>query len=258
MLPGERKSVEPMAAVTAPARTAAQHQSLLHFVGEGRVVGREGAGEGARRWCCRRSNGSGPIEAWIIDDTGFPKKGRHSVGVARQYCGQLGKQDNCQVAVIAVAGQSPCAACRWPIGCICRRSGPRIAARRKKAGVPEDDRLSDQAGDRAGADPCGLRGRPAARRGADGCRLWHQQRSARRHHGAGPDLCRRHSVEHHGVAARHGPLPPKPTWSGRGSTDQAAAPRRRASAGHRSRSLRSACQAEPGGRSPGARARTSR
>jgi SRSO17 transposase len=98
MMACERKSVEPIAAVTAPGRVAAQHQSLLHFVGEGRWSDEKVVGK-VRELVLPKIERHGPIEAWIIDDTGFPKKGRHSVGVARQYCGQLGKEDNCQVAV---------------------------------------------------------------------------------------------------------------------------------------------------------------
>ena len=98
LMPIERKSVEPMAAVTAPAQVAAKHQSLLHFVGNApwsdtAMLAKVG------ELVLPAIEGSGPIGAWTIDDTGFPKKGRHSVGVTRQYCGQLGKQDNCQVAV---------------------------------------------------------------------------------------------------------------------------------------------------------------
>jgi len=98
IMPGERKSVEPMAAMTAPDRTAAQHQSLLHFVGQS-PWSDEGVLAKVGEMVLPAIERHGPIEAWIIDDTGFPKKGAHSVGVGRQYCGQLGKQDNCQVAV---------------------------------------------------------------------------------------------------------------------------------------------------------------
>ncbi len=98
LMPLERKSVEPMAAVTEPGRVAAKHQSLLHFIGQApwsddALLGR------VRDQTLSVMESRGQVRAWIVDDTGIPKKGCHSVGVARQYCGQLGKQDNCQVAV---------------------------------------------------------------------------------------------------------------------------------------------------------------
>src|ERR1043165_4834149 len=77
LMPGDRKSVEPMAAVTAPQRTAAQHQSLLHFVGEGRWSDERVLAK-VRQMALPAIERHGPIEAWIIDDTGFPKKGKHS------------------------------------------------------------------------------------------------------------------------------------------------------------------------------------
>ncbi|WP_404801895.1 IS701 family transposase [Bosea spartocytisi] len=114
MMPVSRKSVEPLAAVTAPARVSAQHQSLLHFVGQApwsddALIAR------VRDWVLPRMiDRGGPITAWIIDDTGFPKKGTHSVGVTRQYCGQLGKQDNCQVAVsLSIANEKASLPVAW-------------------------------------------------------------------------------------------------------------------------------------------------
>lgn len=98
LLPGDRKSVEPMAARVQPARVRAAHQSMHHFVAKSEWSDNAVLAAVRARVLpiiARR----GPIRALIIDDTGIPKKGQHSVGVARQYCGQLGKQDNCQVAV---------------------------------------------------------------------------------------------------------------------------------------------------------------
>jgi SRSO17 transposase len=98
LLPGERKSVEPMAARLAPQDVRRMHQSLHHLVADAPWDDEEMLAQ-VRRHVLPPMQKHGPIAAWIVDDTGFPKRGKHSVGVARQYCGQIGKQDNCQVAV---------------------------------------------------------------------------------------------------------------------------------------------------------------
>src|SRR5947199_7715912 len=136
MLPCERKSVEPMAAITAPGRTAAQHQSLLHFIGQGAWSDAAVLAK-VREMVLAQIECHGPIEAWIIDDTSFPKQGRHSVGVAHQYCGQLGKQANCQVTVsLSIASHSASLPVAYQL--YLPKDWTRDPARRKKAGVRTD------------------------------------------------------------------------------------------------------------------------
>ena len=145
-----RESVEPLAAVTAPERTAAQHQSLLHLVAQApwsdQAVLRR-----VRERVLPSITREEPIQAWIVDDTSYPKKGKHSVGGGTAVLRRAGKQDNCQVAVsLSVATHQ--AACRSPTGCICRRSGPMTPARRGQGRRTGDDEVPDQAGDRDAAD----------------------------------------------------------------------------------------------------------
>ena len=161
LMPIERKSVEPMAAVTAPAQVAAKHQSLLHFVGNAPWSDAAMLAK-VRELVLPAIERSGPIEAWIIDDTGFPKKGRHSVGVTRQYCGQLGKQDNCQVAVtLSLANHDASLPVAYRL--YLPEDWAKDQARRHKAKVPEDDRLPNQAGDRPRADQGSAHGRVCLR-----------------------------------------------------------------------------------------------
>src|SRR3954453_18090453 len=136
LLPGERESVEPMAARVDPARVGAAHQSLHHFVAK--PAWDDAALLAAvRAYALPALQERGPIRAWIVDDTGLPKKGKLSVGVARQYCGQLGKRDNCQVAVtLSVATEHASLPIAYRL--YLPEAWAADPARRAAAGVPEE------------------------------------------------------------------------------------------------------------------------
>src|SRR3954463_16328930 len=106
LLPGERKSVEPMAARVDPGRVGAAHRPLHNFVARA-AWDDASLLKAVRDHVLPAMLERGPIRAWLVDDTGLPKKGKLSVGVARQYCGRLGKQDNCQVAVTLSVANEP-------------------------------------------------------------------------------------------------------------------------------------------------------
>jgi SRSO17 transposase len=131
-----RKSVEPMAAVTAPAQVAAKHQSLLHFVGNAPWSDTAMLAK-VSELVLPEIERHGPIKVWIIDDTSFPKQGQHSVGVKHQYCGQLGKQANCQVAVtLSIANHHASLPIAYRL--YLPKEWTEDAERRKKTRVPEE------------------------------------------------------------------------------------------------------------------------
>src|SRR2546421_13107828 len=131
-----RRSVEPMAAVTAPAGVSAQHQKLLHFVANA-AWSDELVLAKVQEMVLPTIERHGPIEAWIIDDTAFPKQGTHSVGVHHQYCGQLGKQANCQVVVtLSIANHNASLPIAYRL--YLPEEWADDAARRKKAHVPRE------------------------------------------------------------------------------------------------------------------------
>jgi SRSO17 transposase len=142
MLPLSRKSVEPMAARVDPLHASARHQSLHHFVAQAEWSDAEMLRR-VCQWVVPKMNFAHG-GWWVIDDTGFPKKGRHSVGVARQYCGVLGKQDNCQVAVsISLACDQGSLPVAWQL--YLPQEWADDLLRRRKAGVPDGVRFATKA-----------------------------------------------------------------------------------------------------------------
>jgi len=136
LLPGARKSVEPMAARVDPRHVSRAHQSLHHFVANAPWEERELLAV-ARDYGLTQLERHAPVGAWVLDDTAIPKKGSHSVGVARQYCGVLGKEANCQVAVtLSLVNQTMSVPAAWRL--YLPEPWAQDAKRRAEAGVPPE------------------------------------------------------------------------------------------------------------------------
>jgi SRSO17 transposase len=136
LLPGERKSIEPMAGRLDPENIQPMRQCLHHLVAKAPWSDAEVL-EQVSDYVLPTMRKQGPVVAWIVDDTGFPKKGQHSVGVTRQYCGQVGKQENCRVAVsLSVATWSS----SLPMGyrLYLPKEWAESAERREKTEVPQE------------------------------------------------------------------------------------------------------------------------
>ena len=136
LLDGERKSVEPMAARLAPNRVQRMHESLHHFVAQSPWSDADMLRQ-VRNYVLPAMQKIGPVTAWVVDETGFVKKGSHSVGVARQYCGRVGKKDNCQVAVsLSVATATASLPIAWRI--YLPEEWANDPERRKEAAIPNE------------------------------------------------------------------------------------------------------------------------
>src|SRR5918996_5359810 len=134
LLPGERKSVEPMAAKLDPRHVSRLHQAMHHFVAQAPWDDRAVLAV-ARDYALAQLERHAPVGAWVIDDTAMPKKGSHSVGVARQYCSVLGKQDNCQVAVsVSLVNATMSVPAAWRL--YLPEPWARDRKRRAEAGIP--------------------------------------------------------------------------------------------------------------------------
>jgi SRSO17 transposase len=135
---GERKSVEPIAARAcgAPEKMEGMHAKLLHFVSDSKWDDRAVRLFGARHAIAAMEEHA-PVRAWIVDDTGMLKQGKHSVGVQRQYTGSAGKIANCQIAV-SLAAATETAHIPLDFELYLPHSWTEDPARRAGARIPED------------------------------------------------------------------------------------------------------------------------